>query len=249
MPAARSPFERPLPQQPPCAPVPSGPPPAPGRAAGGGGAAADDARAERLARLAQGRKSGGASRRAHPSKTARTIALVSSVVATGGVAAAMASADATPPVESAAGVIIPAGSGSGTASTSTAAGSTSTAAGSTSTAAGTTSRSASSTALYADGTWTGAAEWTRWGYVQVQATVKNGKITDVTAVQSPNDGRSRSINSRAQPVLEQEAIAAQSTDIDMVSGATYTSRTYSASLQAALDKAAQAVTTAKAGQS
>jgi uncharacterized protein with FMN-binding domain len=85
--------------------------------------------------------------------------------------------------------------------------------------------------------------------VQVQATVKNGRITGVTAVQSPGDGRSRSINSRSQPVLEQEAIAAQSADIDMVSGATYTSRTYRASLQAALDTAAQAVGTARAGQS
>jgi uncharacterized protein with FMN-binding domain len=144
---------------------------------------------------------------------------VSSVLATGGVAAAMASAEGAAPKES------------------------------TATAAGTVVPAASATALYGDGTWTGAAEWTRWGYVQVQVTVKNGKISDVTALQSPGDGRSRSINSRAQPVLEQEAIAAQSADLDIVSGATYTSRTYRASLQAALDKAAQATARAKAGQS
>ena len=212
MAATRSPFDRPLPAQPPVAPaaVPAG-----------------DARAERLARLAARNGDGPARRRAHPSKTARAVALVSSVVATGGVAAAMASADGAPATDGTAATAVLPASSTGSSSTG----------------------SSSTTALYADGTWTGAAEWTRWGYVQVQATVKNGKLTDVTALQSPSDGRSRSINSRSQPVLEQEAIAAQSADIDMVSGATYTSRTYSASLQAALDKAAQAVTTARTGQS
>jgi uncharacterized protein with FMN-binding domain len=237
MAATRSPFDRPVPAQPPVAPIPSGPPPA----------AAGDARAERLARLAARNGDGTSRRRAHPSKAARTVALVSSVVATGGVAAAMASADASAPTDGTAATAIvpasstvaPAGGGAALASPSTG-----------SSATGSSSKATSSaTALYVDGTWTGAAEWTRWGYVQVQVTVKNGKLSDVTALQSPSDGRSRSINSRAQPVLEQEAIAAQSADIDMVSGATYTSRTYSASLQAALDKAAQAVTTARTGQS
>ena len=42
--------------------------------------------------------------------------------------------------------------------------------------------------------------------------------------------------------LEVEAVALQSADLDIVSGATYTSRTYADSLQAALDQAALAAT-------
>ena len=101
-----------------------------------------------------------------------------------------------------------------------------------------TARSGTATTLPADGTWTGPAEFTRWGNVQVQVTIAGGKIVDVTALQIPSDRKSGSINGRAQPILEAEAIAQQGADLDIVSGATYTSRTYAASLQAALDAAA-----------
>ena len=85
---------------------------------------------------------------------------------------------------------------------------------------------------------TGDTAQTRWGPVQVQITVAGGQITDVTAVQYPNgNGRDQEINSYALPVLAKEALAAQSANIDHVSGATVTSDGYVQSLQSAIDQA------------
>ncbi|MFG3290748.1 FMN-binding protein [Streptomyces sp. NPDC048179] len=85
---------------------------------------------------------------------------------------------------------------------------------------------------------TGDTVQTRWGPVQVKVTIKNGKITDVTAVQYPTENpRDQQINSYAIPQLRSEALAAQSASIDTVSGATYTSTGYKQSLQSALDSA------------
>ncbi|WP_327405353.1 FMN-binding protein [Streptomyces sp. NBC_01288] len=85
---------------------------------------------------------------------------------------------------------------------------------------------------------TGDTVQTQWGPVQVKITVKNGRITDVTAVQSPSDNpRDQEINSYALPELRSETLAAQSAKIDTVSGATYTSDGYRQSLQSALDSA------------
>jgi major membrane immunogen (membrane-anchored lipoprotein) len=85
---------------------------------------------------------------------------------------------------------------------------------------------------------TGDTVQTRWGPVQVKVTIKNGKITDVTAVQYPSDNpRDQEINQYALPQLRSEALAAQSASIDTVSGATYTSEGYQQSLQSALDSA------------
>ncbi|MEU6196041.1 FMN-binding protein [Streptomyces sp. NPDC047061] len=85
---------------------------------------------------------------------------------------------------------------------------------------------------------TGDTVQTRWGPVQVKVTIKNGKITDVTAVQYPSDNpRDQQINDYALPQLRSEALAAQSASIDTVSGATYTSQGYQQSLQSALDSA------------
>ncbi|MFF0790153.1 FMN-binding protein [Streptomyces spiralis] len=85
---------------------------------------------------------------------------------------------------------------------------------------------------------TGETVRTRWGPVRVRITLKNGRITDVTAVSYPTDNpRDQEINSYALPQLRREALAAQSADIDSVSGATYTSDGYRQSLQSALDSA------------
>ncbi|MER7687919.1 FMN-binding protein [Streptomyces sp. NPDC097610] len=85
---------------------------------------------------------------------------------------------------------------------------------------------------------TGDTVQTRWGPVQVRVTLKNGKITDVTAVSYPTDNpRDQEINSYAIPQLRREALAAQSARIDSVSGASYTSDGYKQSLQSALDSA------------
>ena len=49
--------------------------------------------------------------------------------------------------------------------------------------------------------------------------------------------RSQFISQQAGPLLQQEALQAQSAQIDIVSGATYTSESYAQSLQSALDRA------------
>ena len=78
---------------------------------------------------------------------------------------------------------------------------------------------------------------TQFGPVQVRIAVAAGRITDVVALQLPTGRHSGQISSYAGPVLRQEALQAQSAQIDTVSGATYTSDAYAQSLQAALDKA------------
>jgi uncharacterized protein with FMN-binding domain len=72
----------------------------------------------------------------------------------------------------------------------------------------------------------------------VKVTVKDGRITAVDVVAYNNgDPRSASISEGAIPTLTQEVLSKQTAAVDVVSGATYTSLQYEASLQAALDKA------------
>lgn len=100
------------------------------------------------------------------------------------------------------------------------------------------SSSASGSNPSASGTFTGASVDTRWGPVQVQITVSGGKITAVQAVVYPTDNpRDVEINNQALPILADEAVKAQSSQIDTVSGATVTSDGYISSLQSAIDKA------------
>ena len=88
------------------------------------------------------------------------------------------------------------------------------------------------------GTYNGSVAQTRWGPVQVTITVANGKITAVDVPTYPTGNRrDQQINAYAIPILRQETLAAQSADIDTVSGATVTSEGYIHSLQAALDAA------------
>jgi uncharacterized protein with FMN-binding domain len=114
---------------------------------------------------------------------------------------------------------------------------TATASAPTSTPAATSSGSSSSGSSSASGTATGNAIDTQYGSAQVRVTVKNGKITKIEALQlQNNDPHSQQISSSAAPVLQQEALTKQSADVDAVSGATYTSASYTQSLQSALDK-------------
>lgn len=90
----------------------------------------------------------------------------------------------------------------------------------------------------ASATFTGAVAQTQYGDVQVQVTVAGGRITDVTALHlTDRDGRSVAISQQAAPILRQEALQAQSAQIQAVSGATFTSEGYTTSLQSALDQA------------
>jgi uncharacterized protein with FMN-binding domain len=87
-------------------------------------------------------------------------------------------------------------------------------------------------------TYKGSVASTRWGDVQVSITVAGGRITAVIVPVYPSsNGRDQQINARALPILTRETIAAQSADIDTVSGATVTSDGYRESLQAAIDAA------------
>ncbi len=93
---------------------------------------------------------------------------------------------------------------------------------------------AASTVLH-DGVFVGGNYDAYYGTVQVQATVQSGQIVGVKAVRFPNhSGESRSINRQALPMLLQEVVSAQSSHINMISGATLTSRAYIASLRDAL---------------
>jgi uncharacterized protein with FMN-binding domain len=68
---------------------------------------------------------------------------------------------------------------------------------------------------------------------------QTGKIADVTFLDYPQDrGTSVRINSYAMPQLIQEAITAQSANVNGVSGASDTSSAFQQSLASALSQAA-----------
>jgi len=90
-------------------------------------------------------------------------------------------------------------------------------------------------ANYRDGTYTGPRADAFYGIVRVQAVVESGKIVRIVVLEYPDDRRvSRRINDRALPVLRNEAISAQSERVDIVTGATLTSRAFADSLAEAL---------------
>jgi uncharacterized protein with FMN-binding domain len=114
--------------------------------------------------------------------------------------------------------------------------------GTTSTSPNTTSAGPSSMAApgshYKDGSYTGTVADAQWGYVQVRAVIKGGKISDVQWVQYPSDRqRSVQINSIADPELTSEVIQAQSAQVDVVTGATDSSVAFMQSLSDALSQA------------
>jgi uncharacterized protein with FMN-binding domain len=76
----------------------------------------------------------------------------------------------------------------------------------------------------------------RYGTVQVQITINGGKITDAQALQAPS-GRDQRYTDMAVPVMRQKTLAAQSSNITGVSGASYTAYAWYVSLQSALKKA------------
>jgi uncharacterized protein with FMN-binding domain len=91
--------------------------------------------------------------------------------------------------------------------------------------------------VWADGTYAGAQASAMYGMVQVQATIAGGKITNVQVLSHPTGRNSDQINARAVPLLTQEAVATQSASVQVVSGATLTSRAFMQSLQSALNQA------------
>jgi uncharacterized protein with FMN-binding domain len=87
-----------------------------------------------------------------------------------------------------------------------------------------------------NGTFTGPSINVNYGNVQVKITVVNGRITDAVAVVAPSGKNDRYTN-MAVPTLKKQTLAAQSANIQGVSGASYTSYGWYASLQGALAQA------------
>ncbi|NNN08108.1 MAG: FMN-binding protein [Acidimicrobiaceae bacterium] len=105
-------------------------------------------------------------------------------------------------------------------------------------AASTTTAPATTTTVAATGvrSATGPSVNYYFGVLSVKVTANGKKITAVT-IGTINDGgnpRSVQVDQYAIPILEQEAVAAQSSNIQSVSGASYTSAGFQMSLQYAL---------------
>ena len=86
------------------------------------------------------------------------------------------------------------------------------------------------------GSFTGSVANTRYGPVQVKITVENGKIIDAQAVQAPSGSNDR-YTQKAVPRLREQTIAAQSANVQGVSGASFTSYGWYQSLASAISKA------------
>lgn len=77
---------------------------------------------------------------------------------------------------------------------------------------------------------------TRYGPVQIEATVANGAICKVTTLQEPSgDGRTNYISQQVMPWLDKQAVKV-GVDFQSISGATFTSEGYRQALQSVLDQ-------------
>lgn len=91
---------------------------------------------------------------------------------------------------------------------------------------------------YKDGMYIGSVADAYYGNIQVKAIIVSGKLVDVIFLQYPNDrANSVRVNTEAMPYLREEAIAAQSANVDIVTGATESSRAFRDSLGSALKQA------------
>ncbi len=139
---------------------------------------------------------------------------------------------------------VPGASIRGSSSTSVAAGpppgsgSTSSGAPPTSGSSATSTTSAATTGSSSTRSANGPSVNYNYGVLSVSVTVSGKKITNV-GIASLDDGgnfRSQSIDQQSIPTLEQQALQAQSANIQGVSGASYTSAGFQQSLQSALSK-------------
>ena len=93
--------------------------------------------------------------------------------------------------------------------------------------------------LYKDGTYTGTVgSATPYGNVQVRATILGGKLTSVITTEAPHGpGRTDELTAVVFPALEKEAIAKQSANVDIYSGATQDTEGFQVSLGSILVQA------------
>jgi uncharacterized protein with FMN-binding domain len=76
----------------------------------------------------------------------------------------------------------------------------------------------------------------RFGTVQVKIALDGTTLTNIATITAPGGGY-QPYTDRAIPGMKAKILAAQSTHVAAVSGATYTSKAYAQSVQSALDKA------------
>ena len=74
-----------------------------------------------------------------------------------------------------------------------------------------------------------------YGATQVKVVIEDSKIVDIVVLSAPA-GRSAQYTNFSVPKLKSAVIKAQSANVSLVSGATYTSDAYLRSVQSALDK-------------
>ncbi len=98
--------------------------------------------------------------------------------------------------------------------------------------------SAGAQARYRDGAYTGPVVDAYYGLMQIEAIIKNGRLSSIRILKYPNDRRtSIYINRQALPMLRNEVITAQSARVNVISGATLSSEAFIQSLGAAMDQA------------
>ncbi|WP_062377186.1 FMN-binding protein [Demequina pelophila] len=101
------------------------------------------------------------------------------------------------------------------------------------------SEAAGSAGSYADGVYDGPRVVNARGGYQAQVTIEGGVITSVGAIEAGTDApESLEVNAFAVPELVDRVLAAQSADVDHVSGSSFTSPAFLESVQGALDDAA-----------
>lgn len=92
---------------------------------------------------------------------------------------------------------------------------------------------------YADGVYVGPRVTNIKGGYQAQVTIENGIITSVDPVEAgTQDAESVRVNAFAVPELVKRVLAAQSANVDFVSGSSFTSPAFLESIAGALSEAA-----------
>lgn len=92
--------------------------------------------------------------------------------------------------------------------------------------------------IFKDGEFIGNIVDAYYGNVQVKAVIQDGRIIDTRFLDHPHQrDTSVAINDYAMPILKTEAIQAQNAQVDIVSGATFTSYAFQESLADALIQA------------
>lgn len=92
--------------------------------------------------------------------------------------------------------------------------------------------------VFQNGSFIGQSANAYWGNVQVEAIIQANHLSGLNILQYPNShSASVYINQQVLPILKKEAIQKQSSKVQIISGATFTSEAFIQSLASALKKA------------